>query len=629
MQLLVLLALTALPLGEARVNGLADACVTIADQPLALYVNPALLTSTKDRKLLYNPIGFRFEPPERRGENLWPRIFQSYTSVGFIGYTQPLEALGNIGAGLAGFQDELYPNSGQGILVGAAYQLGFLHTGASLGLRYLQFPSEGSHLRPAAALGVFVPGIKFADMPGEISVAAAGRYIEWFNVQTGLDYNIEFFRFFGNFNLRNPIEEGISLATVHLAALFTLRDLLGFDAEIGGGWASDNRFGILLAADLNLCRINLSYSQIPAAQSSAQPNGRVAFSFLFNIASTREVAERLASIEQEGKAKKEITSKTYTTQGITLYNEGDFDAAIGAFDVALIWDPANEEALNWLERVREEKRSSEVRALIAAANAAMRSGDYLEAMSKAEAAIAIDSTSNDAKSLSQEAQRKFSESVFTQTSSIRDSGEINTLYQKGLEQYAAGDYKAATETWERIEKLQPRSTTLREYKQKTTEKIAQQVADGLKRMESYERKGQWAKALTLAKQLKRLAPSNRDIATKISFYETKIKSAVSDYETQGIDYYNRGYYVQAQNSFYALLAVDPDNATAKQYLERIKTKLQKKDADELYLQGVQAYTNNNYEQAIRYWEQVLAINPNYENVARNIQRAKDKLAQLK
>ncbi|MCK4232688.1 tetratricopeptide repeat protein, partial [candidate division WOR-3 bacterium] len=91
----------------------------------------------------------------------------------------------------------------------------------------------------------------------------------------------------------------------------------------------------------------------------------------------------------------------------------------------------------------------------------------------------------------------------------------------------------------------------------------------------------------------------------------------------------RGYYVQAQSSFYALLAVDPDNAAAKDYLTRIKSRLQKKDADELYLQGVQAYTNNNYKQAINYWEQVLAIDPSYGNATRNIQRAKEKLEQLK
>ncbi len=612
-------------MGEARVNGLADACVTIADQPLALYVNPALLTSTNDRKLLFNPFGFRFNDSIRRGEDVAPRIFESFTSVGFIGYTQPLEYFGDIGGGLAGFQDE---EDGRGLLVGAAYQLGFLHAGASIGPRFWQ-DSEGNHFRPAAALGLSVPGIKFADVPGEISVATAFRYVEWFNIQAGLDYHVEFFRFLVNFNLRDPIEQGINQGTVHLATLFTLKDLLGFDAEFGGGWASDNRFGILAAADLNLCRINLSYSRIPVTQSAVQPNGRLAFSFLFNIASTREVTERLASIEKEDQAKKEITSKTYTSQGIMSYNEGNYDAAIQAFDIALIWNPTNDEALGWIQRVRDEKRSSELRALMAAANAAMRSKDYLEAMSKAEAALAVDSTNTQANALAEEAQRKFSETIFIQTSSVRNAGKINELYQKGLEQYATGDYKGATETWGKIEKLQPRSATVKTYKQKTSEQITKKVAEGLKQMESFERKGLWAQALTLAKQLKTLAPSNRTIATKISFYQTKVKTATSDYEREGIDYYNRGYYVQSQNSFYALLAIDPSNSTAKQYLERIKGKLQKKDANDLYMQGVQAYTNNNYKQAIYYWEQVLTINPNYGNVARNIQRAKDKLAQLK
>ncbi len=623
MQLFLLLSLVTLPIGEARINGLADAGVTIADQPLALYVNPALLTSTSDSKLLFNPAGFRFEPQERRGENVLPRVFGSYTSVGFVGYTQPF---GDFGAGLAGFQDEA---RARGLLLGVAYRWRFLQTGASLGIRYLDYdpgPDE-SRLKPAFALGISIPDIKFEDVPGEISVAAAVRKIEWPAIQVGLDYNIAFFRFLTNFNLREPFHDETRQGTVHLAGLFAFKDLLGIPLEVGGGWASDNRFGILTAVDLTLCRINLSYSKIPA--SSIQPNGRVAFSFLFNIASTKAVEERLASIESEKQTKNKITSKTYTTQGIDSYNDGAFDDAIHAFDVALIWDPANDEALNWLQRVKEEKNASELRALIAAANAAMRTADYLEAMSKAEAALEINSTSTQARSLAEEAQRKFSESILAQTSSVRNAGEINALYQKGLEEYAAGKYTEAAETWEKIEKLQPRSKTVKTYKKKTSEKLGQQIAEGMKRLESLERNGQWLKALNLAKQLKALAPSNREIAAKITSYQGKIHSSASDYETQGIDYYNRGYYVQAQNSFYALLAVDPDNTTARGYLTRINSRLQKKDADELYLQGVQAYTNNNYEQAINYWEQVLAIDPSYGNATRNIQRAKEKLEQLK
>jgi tetratricopeptide (TPR) repeat protein len=623
MQLSLLLFLLTLPVGEARVNGLADAGVTIADQPLALYVNPALLTSTSDSKLLFNPVGFRFESQERRGENVLPRVFGSYTSVGFVGYTQPV---GAFGAGLAGFQDEA---RARGLLLGAAYRWRFLQTGASLGIRYLDYdpgPDE-SRIKPAFALGISIPDIKFEDVPGEISVAAAVRKAEWLGTQVGMDYNIVFFRFLVNFNLREPFNRQVRQGTVHLAGLFTLKDLLGIPLEIGGGWASDNRFGILTAMDLELCRINLSYSQVPG--SSIQPNGRVAFSFLFNIASTKAVEERLASIESEKQTKNRITSKTYTTQGIDFYNNGAFDDAIHAFDVALIWNPANDEALNWLQRVKEEKKTSELRALIAAANAAMRTADYLEAMSKAEAALKIDSTSTQARSLAEEAQRKFSESILAQTSSVRNAGEINALYQKGLEQYAAGEYTEAAETWEKIEKLQPRSKTVKTYKKKTSEKLGQQIAEGMKRLESLERKGQWLKALNLAKQLKALAPSNREIAAKITSYQGKITSSASTHETQGIDYYNRGYYVQAQNSFYALLAVDPDNATAKDYIQRINSKLQKKDTDELYMQGVQAYTNNNYRQAINYWEQVLAIDPSYTNATRNIQRAKEKLEQLK
>jgi len=611
MQVLAFLSLLALPLGEARVNGLADAAVTIADQPLALYVNPALLTRTRNRELLVNTVGFEFGTDI----DVIPHIIDAYTNLGFLGYSQPIQ---DFGAGLAGFQDEA---GGRGILVGAAYKLSFLHTGASAGVRYTDI---APHFHPAFALGAAITGIKFADVPGEIALAVAARMVEQFNVQAGMDYNIAFFRFLINLHIRDPFEfeQGVA-GTAHLAALLDLEEITGFPAEIGGGWGGDNRWGVLAAADLNLAKINLSYSQLPGRP------GMIGFSFLFSIASTEEVEKQLAAMAQEQQTKNRITSNTYVSQGVNSYNESDYEAAIQAFDVALIWDPSNKDALNWLERVKEEQHSSELRALIAAANAAIKAGDYLEAISKAEAAVALDSTSTEARRLVEEAQRKFSESIFSQTSSLRNAGQINALYQEGLEQYAAGDYKAAAETWEKIEKLQPRSQTLKTYKQKTTQKISERVAKGMKQMEALEKKGDYRQALLVARQLQRLVPANSTLKTKIASYESKIKTLTAQYEAEGIDYYNRGYYMNAQKSFYTLLALDPNNATAKQYLERIESRLQKKDADELYLAGIQAYTNNRYEEAISYWKQVLKIDPGYKNASRNIQRAREKLSQLK
>lgn len=619
MQILVILSLITLPLGEARVNGLADAAVTIADQPLALYVNPALLTRTVNRELLFNPVGFEFGT----GTEILPQVFNAYTNIGFIGYNQPM---GDFGAGLAGFQDE---DDARGLLVGAAYKFGFLHTGVSFGLRYTEQIAPNFH--PAFAAGVAFPGIKFADVPGEISIATAVRWVELFNLQAGLDYTISYFRFLVNIHIRNLLEtttEGLD-GSVHLAGLFDLEDLIYFPLEVGGGWGSDNRFGILAAADLNLCKINLSYSKYPNMLRPHEVRTALAFSLLFSIASTKEIEERLVSIDKEKQEKNRITSNTYKTQGVDYYNQGDYDAALNAFDVALIWDPSNEEALNWLQRVREEKRTSELRALLAAANAAITSKDYLEAMNKAEAALELDSTNNEAQALVDEAHRKFSESIFSKTSSLRNAGEINALYEKGLGQYAAGDYKGAAETWEKIERLQPRSQTVQVYKQKTTDKISESVTQGLRKLEALEKQGRWRKALNLALSLQKMVPANSTVKSKVSLYQSKINTLTSQLVSEGIDYYNRRYYVNAQKSFFAALNLDPTNTTAKQYLERIKTNLEKKDVDELYLQGVQAYTNNRYQQAINYWEQVLKIDSTYQNASRNIQRAREKLAQLK
>lgn len=620
MHVLLLLTLISLPYGEARINGLADAGVTMADQPLALYVNPALITLTPERKLLFNPVGVQF------GDGLPPideRIFDGLTSFGYLGYTQPVNATG-LGLGAAGFFDE---GENPGILLGAAYDLGFLHAGASAGVRYLNYVPEGTRFRPAFALGIAVPGMEFADVPGEISVALAGNLIERFKLQGGLDYKIEFFRFLVNFYVHGLFTEAEPVGgTANLALLFDFTELIGFPLEFGGGWGSDNRYGVLLGADLNICRINLSYYNIPPRYS--RPDNRLALSFLFNIASTREVQELLADITEHEDQKNKITSRTYTSQGIEFYNRGDYEASIHAFDVALIWDPTNDNALDWLRRVRNEKETQEFEALMAAARAALRNENYLEVKSKAEEALEIEPASADARSLAEDATQKYTDAIFTETSSSRHAGELNALYQRGLDQYAAGDYAAATETWNEIAELQPRSQTVATYQQQTSARITESVAEGRRELAELERRGRWLEALQLARRLKRMAPNDRDLASKISTYESKISTLTAEYTTQGSAFFNQGAYLSAQQSFLAVLSLEPNNATAKRQLELIELKLARADVDALYMQGVQAYTENRYSDAIKYWQQVLNINPNYPNVERNIQRAREKLEQL-
>jgi len=61
-------------------------------------------------------------------------------------------------------------------------------------------------------------------------------------------------------------------------------------------------------------------------------------------------------------------------------------------------------------------------------------------------------------------------------------------------------------------------------------------------------------------------------------------------------------------------------ATSEKMDDELRIKIKKH-----YLDGINYYMNGLYEEAISEWEEILKIDPEYENVKINIQRAKKRL----
>jgi hypothetical protein len=89
----------------------------------------------------------------------------------------------------------------------------------------------------------------------------------------------------------------------------------------------------------------------------------------------------------------------------------------------------------------------------------------------------------------------------------------------------------------------------------------------------------------------------------------------------------------AEAKMIAALNLQPGNARANSYMSKIRNKraAQKEaavDFTSIYMNGVQAYTNNQYRAAIAYWQQIPANDPLYRKAQTNIKRAKAVLKEL-
>jgi tetratricopeptide (TPR) repeat protein len=105
----------------------------------------------------------------------------------------------------------------------------------------------------------------------------------------------------------------------------------------------------------------------------------------------------------------------------------------------------------------------------------------------------------------------------------------------------------------------------------------------------------------------------------------------------GIELFERGALIEARSRFEGILAVNPTEPVALDYLRRIRERLATRPAAtledlqkdriywELYLEGLRHMRNKEYQRAIEVWEKVLEAYPNNVNTLNNIEQARLRL----
>jgi tetratricopeptide (TPR) repeat protein len=100
---------------------------------------------------------------------------------------------------------------------------------------------------------------------------------------------------------------------------------------------------------------------------------------------------------------------------------------------------------------------------------------------------------------------------------------------------------------------------------------------------------------------------------------------------RGMTLFQIGEYNQALQIFEAVLAKDPQNDMAKEFYERSKIETVGKDVkmdaqtEKRYLEGVEAYLAGDYSQAVQIWEEILVEQPYNKKVLESVQRARERM----
>jgi tetratricopeptide (TPR) repeat protein len=118
-------------------------------------------------------------------------------------------------------------------------------------------------------------------------------------------------------------------------------------------------------------------------------------------------------------------------------------------------------------------------------------------------------------------------------------------------------------------------------------------------------------------------------ATQTATLSRKLESLTAVQEASRA--FNEGRYNEAQGAIRKALSRDPSSAEAKAMRDRIQRRVSKPKPEldarikQLYVRGMEAFASGNYPEALRHWEQILAIDPLNESARRHVLETRERM----
>lgn len=363
---------------------------------------------------------------------------------------------------------------------------------------------------------------------------------------------------------------------------------------------------------------------------------------------------------------KRLQAEQFYLSGIENIKNKNFDRAVDDFEnvLALIKNYKDTvERLNSIDRLRreylEELKLLKLKnidrefqnGLIAYADAR-----YKEALSYFERTIVLDPANDLAKKYIQrvkDALKDIEEEVVDNDSPYYDV--VNSLAVSGRQLYDKGDYIGSRQRWEKILRLFPKNRLAQEFLLKcefriNPEAFSQFATKIVDEGQNFLREKKYERALRQFDLIQTIVPTYPGIGALIAAAKNGMEKkaeppGASPQEIEAryakaMDLYRRGgreNTEQALKNFRWIMAKDPNNVKALINVNRIESQLrlggveatekrgaltekQKQLVRTYYYNGINYYTNNNFDRAIEEWRKVLAIDPEHEKARNNIRK---------
>ncbi len=203
--------------------------------------------------------------------------------------------------------------------------------------------------------------------------------------------------------------------------------------------------------------------------------------------------------------------------------------------------------------------------------------------------------------------------------------EFENQLKQGRSLLSAGNYKEAYEFYSKLRSKYPDNQEIAKAFEMIQQKLnSEQFQEQIKAIMleglNIYKKGNIKGAIVKWQEGLNLDPDNAQLKAYIKSAEEKIQVVgnITNLLNEGVEIYKTGKIEEAIKKWQEILKIEPNNSYAITYIESAKQKLKeiagKKEQEELFNKGVEAFNAGNALEAISYLKRALNLNPNEEKI---------------
>ncbi len=140
--------------------------------------------------------------------------------------------------------------------------------------------------------------------------------------------------------------------------------------------------------------------------------------------------------------------------------------------------------------------------------------------------------------------------------------------------------------------------------------------------------GDYQEAIREFELIMEFDPEHKQAKYKLDTAHRKLDEEINEAKARADGAKQSGDKLEETKALRAILVLDPNNKEARQAFKDARTK-SRKEIDEYYKQGVTAYAQGRYSDAIQIWNEVLDLDPEHSKAKESIGKAREKIKLIK